>query len=156
MEDDKEEHTMEYVMPGQKLGHQDEFEAGEGTYYRLEYIHASLAGYKHVREAETPSGRRVVEITRDKESTVIVPKIGDVVTCRVTRITPRLAHVEILCVGLVPTKDRYAAVIRVQDVRATEIDKVQIFLSFRPGDIVRALVVFYLIFIFDLCYFILF
>lgn len=30
---------------------------------------------------------------------------------------------------------------RQQDVRATEIDKVDMYLSFRPGDIVRALVV---------------
>lgn len=30
---------------------------------------------------------------------------------------------------------------RQQDVRATEIDKVEMHLSFRPGDIVRALVV---------------
>lgn len=30
---------------------------------------------------------------------------------------------------------------RQQDVRATEIDKVDMHLSFRPGDIVRALVV---------------
>ena len=34
-------------------------------------------------------------------------------------------------------------VCRVQDVRATEKDKVKIFESFRPGDIVRAQVVSY-------------
>lgn len=43
--------------------------------------------------------------------------------------------------------------IRQQDVRATEIDKVDMHLSFRPGDIVKALVVslcfFFLSLIFD-------
>lgn len=34
---------------------------------------------------------------------------------------------------------------RQQDVRATEIDKVDMYLSFRPGDIVRALVVCFLL-----------
>ena len=37
----------------------------------------------------------------------------------------------------------WQGVIRVQDVRATEKDKVKIFESFRPGDIVRAVVVSY-------------
>lgn len=34
-----------------------------------------------------------------------------------------------------------SSVCRQQDVRATEIDKVDMFQSYRPGDIVRALVV---------------
>lgn len=38
-------------------------------------------------------------------------------------------------------KEQYNGIIRVQDVRATEIDKVEIYQSFRPGDIVRAEVV---------------
>jgi exosome complex RNA-binding protein Csl4 len=37
----------------------------------------------------------------------------------------------------------WQGLIRVQDVRATEKDKVKIFESFRPGDIVRAMVVSY-------------
>lgn len=35
----------------------------------------------------------------------------------------------------------WQGLVRVQDVRATEKDKVRIFESFRPGDIVRAVVV---------------
>lgn len=46
--------------------------------------------------------------------------------------------VDILCVGPKPVRQRYSGVIRVQDVRATEIDKVQVQSSFRPGDVVRA------------------
>jgi len=68
----------------------------------------------------------------------VVPAVGDVVTARVVRITPRLASVDILCVGPHPIPQRYSGIIRVQDVRATEIDKVQLHSSFRPGDVVRA------------------
>lgn len=68
----------------------------------------------------------------------VVPAVGDVVTVRVVRITPRLASVDILCVGSHPVPQRYSGVIRVQDIRATEIDKVQVHASFRPGDVVRA------------------
>ena len=35
-----------------------------------------------------------------------------------------LPAVDILCVGPKPVRQRYSGVIRVQDVRATEIDKV--------------------------------
>ena len=35
------------------------------------------------------------------------------------------AAVDILCVGPKPVRQRYSGVIRVQDVRATEIDKVR-------------------------------
>lgn len=41
----------------------------------------------------------------------------------------------------IPTGDTFPGVIRVQDVRATEKDKVRIASSFKPGDIVRAAVI---------------
>ena len=43
---------------------------------------------------------------------------------QVARITPRLVALDILCVGDRPVQQRYSGVIRLQDVRATEIDKV--------------------------------
>lgn len=39
----------------------------------------------------------------------------------------------------------FASLLRQQDVRATEIDKVDMHLSFRAGDIVRAMVVSFMI-----------
>ena len=55
----------------------------------------------------------------------VVPVVGDVVTGRVTRINQRLASLDILCVGSKPVQQRYTGVLRVRDVRATEIDKVR-------------------------------
>lgn len=133
--------TNSFVIPGTRLGHEDDFLAGKGTYVRFGYIHASLAGFKTEAPSAGSSGPPVLAVTRDRNSVVIIPKIGDVVTARVTRLHPRFATVEILCVDDVPMRDQYNAIIRVQDVRATEIDKVQIYQSFRPGDIVRAEVV---------------
>lgn len=133
--------TNGFVIPGTRLGHEDDFLAGKGTYVRFGYIHASLAGFKTEAPSAGSSGPPVLAVTRDRNSVVIIPKIGDVVTARVTRLHPRFATVEILCVDDVPMRDQYNAIIRVQDVRATEIDKVEIYQSFRPGDIVRAEVV---------------
>ena len=42
-----------------------------------------------------------------------------------TKINPRLAAVEILCIGPRALDEKFQAVIRQADVRATEIDKVR-------------------------------
>jgi exosome complex component CSL4 len=46
-----------------------------------------------------------------------------------------------MVVGDIPCKEDFMGVIRIQDVRAAEKDKVKIYNSFRPGDIVKAQVI---------------
>ncbi|KAK9470533.1 uncharacterized protein V1510DRAFT_399142 [Dipodascopsis tothii] len=104
------------------------------------------------------------------DATGSLPAVGDVVLARVVKIDARQANVLILVVGSgvadaataaglatdpaaadasaagagpgkVVAKGEYGGIIRSQDVRATEKDKVKIVTSFRPGDIVRAQVV---------------
>lgn len=71
----------------------------------------------------------------------VLPEVKSTVLCRVSRITPKQATVSILVVGETVLNGEWQGLIRVQDVRATEKDKVKIFESFRPGDIVRASVI---------------
>jgi len=52
-----------------------------------------------------------------------------------------MATVSILVVDSQPCREPFRGVIRVQDIRATEKDKVQINKSFRPGDVVLAQVI---------------
>jgi len=59
----------------------------------------------------------------------------------VTKVNPRHATVKILCLGPRPIKETFTGIIKQQDVRSTEIDKVEIYKSFRPGDIVQAEVI---------------
>eukprot|EP01097_Dermamoeba_algensis_P004277 TRINITY_DN2820_c0_g1_i2.p1 TRINITY_DN2820_c0_g1~~TRINITY_DN2820_c0_g1_i2.p1 ORF type:complete len:242 (-),score=63.65 TRINITY_DN2820_c0_g1_i2:175-861(-) len=127
------------VVPGERLGYADDFQASLGTYVRKQYIHASVVGFKHIvpgSEGEKPS----FLVLREKETSV-VPIIGNIVTAKVTRINLRQATLKILCVGSKPVKEAFQGVIRVQDVRATEVDKVQLYKCFRPGDVVRAEVI---------------
>ncbi|CAG9467428.1 unnamed protein product [Pedinophyceae sp. YPF-701] len=49
-----------------------------------------------------------------------------------------MANCDIVCIGQQALKQTFAGVIRQQDVRATEIDKVEMAKCYRPGDIVRA------------------
>jgi len=68
----------------------------------------------------------------------IVPDVQSIVTARVTKVNPRFANLVILCVGNTVVKEQFSGIIRAQDVRATEQDKVEIYKCFRPGDIVKA------------------
>ncbi|KAL9060044.1 MAG: hypothetical protein Q9162_000894 [Coniocarpon cinnabarinum] len=76
-----------------------------------------------------------------------LPYVNATVLAHVTRITARQAHVTIVAVDDVPctaSTDHDAGfngLIRVQDVRATEKDKVAIVESFSVGDVIRATVI---------------
>ena len=60
---------------------------------------------------------------------------------RVTRLQERQANVAILIVGEHVCADAFAGVVRREDVRGWEVDKVKIEESFRVGDLVRGVVV---------------
>ncbi|KHN04958.1 Exosome complex component csl4 [Glycine soja] len=83
--------------------------------------------------------RLTVEVTGHK-SHGPVPQPGSVVIARVTKVMTRSASADIMCVGPKSVREKFTGIIRQQDVRATEIDKVDMHLSFHPGDIVRSLV----------------
>ncbi len=67
--------------------------------------------------------------------------MGSIIIGRVTKITPRDASVEIVCVGEVPVRDSFVGLLRKSDVRATEVDRVEMHESYLPGDVVRAAVI---------------
>lgn len=101
------------------------------------------AGEQHQQQQQ---GARLPTISVSREAAAkkqreVLPQVGNAVLCRVTRITPRQAVVAILVCGETVLEAEWQGVIRVQDVRATEKDRVRIYESFRPGDIVRASVV---------------
>jgi exosome complex component CSL4 len=159
------------AVPGQLLGSTAEYLPGPGTHIFSSNLYASILGPIKTVHPPKPSGpqKRPTKITPAAPaqlSTVsieralsaadgkgeILPEVNSVVLCRVTRITPRQATVAILVVGETVLDGEWQGLIRVQDVRATEKDKVKIFESFRPGDIVRAVVVSILFFVLvELC-----
>jgi len=157
MDEKEEQLDSEYVCPGQRLGHIEDNIPGEGTYIRKHYIYASLTGYKHLHFEETdaqssspdtPSKSTTdhqqkirISIQKEQQHSIVVPEIHSIVTARITKVNPRFASVVILCVHNKPLKEPFLGIIRVQDVRATEQDKVEIYKCFRPGDIVQCEVI---------------
>ena len=78
---------------------------------------------------------------RRRAASTVLPNVRDTVTCRVTRISARLANVEILCVGDRALRDPCAGLVRREDVwpagvSGTAADGMH--RCYRPGDIILA------------------
>lgn len=122
-------------IPGQRLCLADkEHISGCGTYERNGYIYSTLAGVVKIVKEERSS---MIQVHSCKEQGII-PAPGDVVTAKVTTLTQRFCKCVIKCIGDTVLTRPYRAVLRKEDVRATEKDKVEMIKSFRPGDIILA------------------
>lgn len=161
--------TRSIALPGQLLAPASKYQPGPGTHLHEANLYSSLLGVVHIAAAPRAPGpaKRLTKITPaapqgplptisvapaasplslsaaagEEKRREVLPEVGNTVLCRVARITPRQAVVAILVVGETVLEAEWQGVIRVQDVRATEKDRVKIYESFRPGDIVRAQVV---------------
>ena len=120
--------------PGERLGSSEDVHAGPGTYVRQGFIVASLAGFveERVEQGET------TVFVRSKHEKQILPQIGSVVTCKITGITARFAKCLIIAVNNKRVSEPFRGIIRKEDVRAKDIEKVEIQKCFRPGDFVLA------------------
>ncbi|XP_031627000.1 exosome complex component CSL4 [Contarinia nasturtii] len=122
-------------VPGQRLCLSDENTvSGEGTYERLGYIYSLLAGVVNISQKDKS---KIIEVKTLGNQT-IVPVAGDVVTARVNVINQRFAKCSIICIGDVTLKRVYRGLLRKEDVRAERKDEVDMYKSFRPGDIILA------------------
>ncbi|KZF26056.1 hypothetical protein L228DRAFT_264486 [Xylona heveae TC161] len=133
--------TQSLAIPGQPLGPLSKHKPGPGTYVSSSQLFASIAGIQSVTSSDSGDASTVTISSAPIAATNVLPCVDAEVLARVTRITPRQATVAILVIGESVCADEFQGLIRVQDVRATEKDRVKIFESFRPGDIVRAQVI---------------
>lgn len=130
---------METVVPGLRLCESDDHHvAGSGTYLLHGYIYSSLLG--QLKLVTLKNNVVSVEVEGCGQVTT-VPSTGDVVTVKVSNVNPRSAKVQIVCVKDAVLSEPFKGCIRKEDVRATEKDKVELYKSFRPGDIVLARVI---------------
>ncbi|KUF95938.1 Exosome complex component CSL4 [Phytophthora nicotianae] len=128
--------TGEVAVPGQRLAAVDgKLKAGNGAYVRDDAIFASICGKWRISQD-------VVEVTRANKTvaSVQVLRLGDIVICRVVKITSRQVMVDILCVGETVLKEAFPGTIRLEDVRNHDIDKLVIEEIFSPGMLVKAAV----------------
>ncbi|KAJ9629653.1 exosome 3'-_5 exonuclease subunit ski4 (Csl4) [Taxawa tesnikishii (nom. ined.)] len=144
-----------FALPGNPLAPTSTHSPGPGTHLQGTQLCASIAGPVRLIPAVSKKALPSLTIGSTSPAAVVnggevkgrslLPKVGDVVLGRVTRINPRQATFDILAVSsgadTTTLREPFQALIRQQDIRATEIDKVKVDQSFRVGDIVRAVVI---------------
>ncbi|XP_065222876.1 exosome complex component CSL4 [Planococcus citri] len=125
-------------VPGQRLCLMDkDHVSGNGTYEHHGYIHASILGTVKINEASSDNNNKIVEVHGINEQSV-VPAPGDIVTAKVMVLTQRFCRCLIKCIGDTVLSRPYRAILRKEDIRATEKDHIDMYKCFRPGDIILA------------------
>lgn len=121
---------QQFAVPGDLLASAMDFDAGPGTYVHEGSVRASLAGVVSVLPApQSPGKKGTLAVAREGVTvSMAVPSVGALVTCRVTRITHLLANVDILLLDGIPVAEPFHGVIRKENVRESEIDKVHLIL----------------------------
>jgi len=137
--------SSQLIAPGDIIGNTENYDLGIGTYVKDGLLRACLTG-KLIFENISSSGKQranVISIYGQSAHETVID-VGYTVLVRILRINNNQAFVEIICVGdnYFPQKSQNPkGIIRREDVRLTEIDKLIMHECFRPGDIVRAIII---------------
>ena len=136
---------------GQALGALSKLSAGPGTHVYDGQIYASLAGAPTVDRSTKPPTLSIPRWLSPSTSSQVastnvsnkntLPKVGSVVLGKVTRCMIKQVNVAISVVDEHVCADEWSGVVRKEDVRATEKEKVVIGEGFRVGDLIRGEVV---------------
>lgn len=126
------------VMPGDVVGSAAEYYAGTGTYERDGAVRSSIVGTRTILPVGMNGKQATVAVVREGDVAPPVIEVGSVVLCKVARITAQAAFVDILVVDGRPLQQPFSGVIRKENVRDVEVDKVAIQDCFHPMDVVQA------------------
>lgn len=83
----------------------------------------------------------------------VLPKAGDIVTAKVTVVNSRQVQCMILCVGPSVLARPYKGILKKEDIKITDKDKIDPYKCFRPGDVILARVVSFSLILFIFIYF---
>ena len=115
-----------------RVGTAQSFQAGRGTYIFEGAIHASVVGLKQEVPAPLGGGQPTIEVVQLRaKGQTIQPQVADTVICKVVKVNPRAANCLIVCVNGRALEQDFPAVIRAADVRATDVDTVEIYSCLR-------------------------
>lgn len=148
------------VIPGQILGTTATHSSGTGTHVFEFKIYASIIGSVVIIPAANKSSKPTITVPRDAPAfhtahsiaSSCLPAVGTTVLCRIARVQQRQATASILVVNPTPasivpytssTNDelQFQALLRREDIRSFEKDRVVMNEMFRVGDVVRAFII---------------
>lgn len=134
------------VAPGDRLCSASQVRPGAGTYIRGGHMFASAVGklvVTSLNDGRDPSHVASVELEQGRlYASAQILAVGQTVLGKVVRIMMQQATVEIVAADqLGSLKEHHGGIIRKEDVRIGVSEEVQIYESFRPGDIVLAKII---------------
>lgn len=122
-------------IPGQRIMKLEEnIITGDGTFERGGFVYSNISGVLKFRRSDKIT---YVDVISPKNKTIL-PIPGDVVTCRIDVLNQRFAKCSIIAIGDVVLNRKMRGLLRREDVRATEKDRVEMYKCFRPGDVILA------------------
>lgn len=141
------------AIPGQVLGKLSTHLPGAGTHVADTNIYASLAGNITTSSVSSKSAKPTISVRQTSTSSQkALPQVGSVILGRVLRVLQRQLIASILSVDTpsasitsytshTDDETQFQAILRKEDVRAFEKDKVLMSEMFRVGDIIKASVI---------------
>ena len=131
------------VAPGDKLCASKLYNPGKGCYVRGASVYACAVGTVKFTESKDGKGEASVILEEGRQyASALVLNVGDIVLAKVNRIQVNMANIEIVAAeGIGALREHHSGIIRKEDIRVAATVEVNIYDSFRPGDIVRAKVI---------------
>ncbi|XP_063389521.1 exosome complex component CSL4 [Cydia fagiglandana] len=124
-------------IPGMRLSLADkEHIAGPGTYELKGYIYSTLTGVLKIEDDEK-NKVKVISVESPRTPSIL-PKAGDIVTAKVTVVNSRMVQCIILCVGPSVLVRPYRGILKKEDIKSTDKDRIDPYKCFRPGDVILA------------------
>ena len=126
-----ESNAVKRAYPGMFLGYIYEYSTGpSGVYKKDDKLFASISGDIFIDRNHTPP-----RIEVKNESTEFIPKLGEEVYVKITKISKNAATCEILASKTKPIKNRIIGLIKSENVK-NDFRDFDMFDCFVPGDIV--------------------
>ena len=126
--------TETRVLPGDAIEvDEGNYKAGNGVYIRKGKYFALLSGIVDISNSTIS-----VKSSRDDQISTVenVPKVGQIYYAIVDKLSPRICQV--LVVDPKTGQRGFHGIIRKENVRQSEVDKVEMVDCFRPGDLIKA------------------
>ena len=122
------------VIPGDVLLENTDKKSGIGTYKRDNTIYSSIVGTVRILNY-------CCEVVSSNRKENVIPLVDAIVTGIVSKITQRYVKVRLVTVSGKVLTEVFSGLIRKIDVRSTNVDSVEMYECYRPGDIVRAKII---------------
>ncbi|CAD2088189.1 exosome complex component CSL4, putative [Plasmodium vinckei lentum] len=123
------------VLPGEVVGSLNNYISGNNTYILKNEIRSTILGKKNI--SINNENKQIISVDVIKDY-VPLPQVGDLVICKVYRVTFNMIYCNIMLTNNKPLKNSLKGYINKSDIHIYEGDLGDNFDCFKQGDIIKA------------------